>query len=79
MKLRGTFEPPIPKDGVINTGKVLIGLRYRKPVQVDIDKDMRHLQSALLGTKQRRLSDVSIAFFCAALVVLVLLLSRLLP
>lgn len=61
---------------LIDTGKVLIGLRYQRPVHYDVDKDMHRLQSALLGNSQRRLSDGFIALVCLGLAVLIVCLLR---
>ena len=37
-----------------NTGKVLIGSRYERPLRVDMSRDMERLQTGLLSRAERR-------------------------
>lgn len=39
-----------------NTGKVLIGSRYEPPQRIEFSRDAEHLQAALLGIKEPRIT-----------------------
>lgn len=41
-------------NNVYNTGKVLIGSQYQKPLRVDMSRDMERLQTGLLSRAERR-------------------------
>lgn len=43
-----------------NTGKVLIGSRYEPPSRIEFSRDAEHLQAALLGIKEPRLSPLTV-------------------
>lgn len=41
-----------------NTGKVLIGSRYEPPSRIEFSRDAEHLQAALLGIKEPRITPI---------------------
>lgn len=75
MKFLTTNEPPIPKTGVIDTGKVRIGMQYKPQLHFDMSPDMYRIQTALLS-RGRRLSDGFIALIAAAITALVIVFLR---
>jgi len=61
------FKELAATDKYVNTGKVLIGLRYqRKPVEMTQDEEF--LQNILLGTYRPLVSDKAVVYFTLVLV-----------
>lgn len=75
MKFLTHNEPPIPKTGVIDTGKVRIGMQYKPQLHFDVSPDMYRLQTALLS-QGRRLSEAAIVVITLAAAALIVFFLR---
>lgn len=74
-KLISTKPTPIPRHGVMNTGKVLVGLRYEPPRRNAVSRDMEWLQSSLINPP-RRIDYPMLVYLIVLLAALLVFFSR---
>lgn len=74
MKTLTTPPRPIPKHGVYNTGKVLVGLEYRPTPRYEVSADMEMIQSMLIN-KPRRSNTLSLIVYIALVIAAILIVA----